>query len=45
MSNLLLGTSGWSYADWVGPFYATAEESKLRAYARVFKTAEIDSTF
>jgi len=42
---ILLGTSGWSYKDWVGPFYKTPEESKLRAYSRVFKTGEIDSTF
>ncbi len=45
MDEVLLGTSGWSYEDWVGPFYKTAEESKLKAYSRVFKTAEIDSTF
>jgi uncharacterized protein YecE (DUF72 family) len=45
MGKILLGTSGWSYEDWVGPLYATHEESKLKAYSRVFKTAEIDSTF
>ncbi len=45
MGKVVLGTSGWSYAEWVGPFYETAEESKLKAYSRVFKTAEIDSTF
>jgi uncharacterized protein YecE (DUF72 family) len=40
-----LGTSGWSYKEWVGPFYSNDEESKLRAYTEVFGTAEIDSTF
>jgi uncharacterized protein YecE (DUF72 family) len=43
--NIFLGTSGWSYAEWEGPFYQKGEKRKLRAYARVFKTAEIDSTF
>lgn len=42
---VLLGTSGWSYNEWVGVFYPTASESKLRHYTRVFQTAEIDSTF
>ncbi len=45
-SNILLGTSGWSYKEWEGNFYQKkSSESKLRAYSRVFKTAEIDSTF
>jgi len=42
---LLLGTSGWSYQEWVGVFYPTASESKLRHYTKVFGTVEIDSTF
>ncbi len=45
MGVIFLGTSGWSYKDWIGPFYKTPEESKLGAYSKVFKTAEIDSTF
>jgi uncharacterized protein YecE (DUF72 family) len=45
MEKIFLGTSGWSYKDWVGPFYKTSTESKLKAYSRVFMTAEIDSTF
>jgi len=45
-SNIFLGTCGWSYKEWEGSFYRQgAAESKLRAYTRVFKTAEIDSTF
>jgi uncharacterized protein YecE (DUF72 family) len=42
---LLLGTSGWSYPEWVGVFYPTSTESKLKHYTQVFPTAEIDSTF
>jgi len=43
--NIFLGTSGWSYREWEGNFYQKSEKSKLRAYSRVFRTAEIDSTF
>ncbi len=43
--NILLGTSGWSYKEWEGHFYQKSEKRKLRAYSRVFKTVEIDSTF
>ena len=43
--NVLLGTSGWSYKEWIGPFYTKEDKSMLRAYAKVFKTVEIDSTF
>jgi len=42
---VLMGTSGWSYKEWVGPFYSKEDKSFLRAYSRVFNTAEIDSTF
>ena len=45
MSNIVLGTSGWSYREWVGPFYRKGEKSMMRAYTKVFKTAEINSTF
>jgi uncharacterized protein YecE (DUF72 family) len=44
--NIFLGTSGWSYKEWEGNFYdKKSKETKLRAYSKVFKTAEIDSTF
>jgi len=43
--NIFLGTSGWSYKEWEDSFYQMSEKRKLRAYSRVFKTAEIDSTF
>lgn len=44
---LLLGTQGFSFKDWVGPFYPEGTRSKdyLEAYARHFPTVEIDSTF
>lgn len=45
MNNIFLGTSGWSYREWIGPFYKKAEKSMLRAHSKVFKTAEINSTF
>ncbi|OLB70848.1 hypothetical protein AUI06_05745 [archaeon 13_2_20CM_2_52_21] len=41
----LLGTSGWSYAEWVAVFYPTSTESKLGFYSKIFPTVEIDSTF
>lgn len=44
-SNIFLGTSGWSYKEWIGPFYTKEDKSLLRAYTKVFRTAEIDSTF
>ncbi|UCG36791.1 MAG: DUF72 domain-containing protein [Candidatus Bathyarchaeota archaeon] len=43
--NILLGTSGWSYREWEGSFYKKGEKHKLRAYSRVFRTVEIDSTW
>lgn len=45
LDNVLLGTSGWSYKEWIGPFYGRKEKSMLRAYGRVFATAEINTTF
>ena len=45
LDNLFLGTSGWSYKEWIGPFYRKGEKSMLRAYGRVFKTAEINTSF
>jgi uncharacterized protein YecE (DUF72 family) len=43
--NIFLGTSGWSYKEWIGPFYSKEDKSLLRAYTKVFRTVEIDSTF
>ncbi len=42
-----IGTSGWTYDHWLGRFYpgATAGESRLRQYARAFRTVEINASF
>jgi uncharacterized protein YecE (DUF72 family) len=45
MGEIRLGTSGWSYKEWIGPFYRETDKSMLMAYQRVFNTVEIDSTF
>ena len=34
-----------SYKDWIGPFYTKKDKSMLRAYSKIFRTVEIDSTF
>jgi len=45
--SLIHGTSGWSYKDWVGPFYppGTPEKKFLEFYATKFPGVEVDSTF
>ena len=42
-----IGTQGWNYAGWVGPFYpeGTAASDFLRVYSQAFDTVEVDSTF
>ena len=42
-----LGTSGYSYADWVGPFYPEGTPSRdyLQHYARLFSAVEVDYTY
>ena len=47
MSRYWLGCSGWSYDDWVGPFYppGTPAAEYLPRYARVFRAVEVDSSF
>jgi uncharacterized protein YecE (DUF72 family) len=44
---LLAGTSGYSYKEWVGPFYPekTPASDMLRFYAGRFPTVEINNTF
>ena len=44
---LFVGTSGYSYDDWDGPFYPqrTRKGDRLQFYARHFRTTEINSTF
>ena len=45
--SILIGTQGWNYAAWVGPFYppGTRAPEFLPAYARAFRAVEVDSTF
>ena len=45
MSNVSLGTSGWSYKEWEGVLYPKGEKRKLAYYSKYFKTVEIDSTY
>ncbi|HEX8154748.1 MAG TPA: DUF72 domain-containing protein [Thermoanaerobaculia bacterium] len=42
-----LGTQGWNYDAWLGPFYpiGTRAADYLSFYARAFDTVEVDSTF
>ena len=47
MGQILVGTQGWNYDAWVGPFYpkGTRPANFLEVYARAFGTVEVDSTF
>lgn len=42
-----IGTQGWSYPDWTGPFYpeGTPSSQYLTFYAKAFSAVEVDSTF
>ena len=44
---ILIGTSGWSYDEWMGPFYPKSLNSKdfLSFYSKVYYTNEINTTF
>ncbi|HEY6867999.1 MAG TPA: DUF72 domain-containing protein [Candidatus Eisenbacteria bacterium] len=44
---ILIGTSGYSFADWVGPFYPSGTRSGdfLPFYARHFDAVEVNSTY
>jgi uncharacterized protein YecE (DUF72 family) len=44
---IYLGTQGWSYKDWLGPFYppGTKPVEYLARYAEVFDAVELDTTF
>jgi uncharacterized protein YecE (DUF72 family) len=45
--DVLIGTSGYSYADWVGDFYPTGTKAAgmLPVYARSFPIVELNFTF
>lgn len=47
IASVRLGTQGWNYPAWIGPFYppGTRRPDMLALYARAFATVEVDSTF
>lgn len=47
MAKIYLGTQGFAFDDWVGPFYpeGTPKTRYLEEYGRRLRTVEIDSTF
>ncbi|MFW5970155.1 MAG: DUF72 domain-containing protein [Halofilum sp. (in: g-proteobacteria)] len=47
MAELCIGTSGWAYPHWSGPFYPEdlQEEERLAYYARHFRSVEINNSF
>ena len=47
MAKILIGTSGYSYNEWVGPVYpeGTKKEQFLRLYSSMFETVEINYTY
>ncbi|MFW9936573.1 MAG: DUF72 domain-containing protein [Candidatus Thorarchaeota archaeon] len=46
-NKVLIGTSGWGYDEWVGPFYPKnlSKEDYLSFYSEIFYTNEINTTF
>src|SRR5690349_14814711 len=46
-ARIRIGTQGWNYDAWVGPFYpvGTRPADFLSVYSRAFDTVEVDSTF
>ncbi|TFF98252.1 MAG: DUF72 domain-containing protein [Promethearchaeota archaeon] len=44
---ILIGCSGWSYDEWVGPFYPKNLTNKdfLQYYTKIYYTNEINTTF
>lgn len=46
MGSLLLGTAGWSFADWAGMFYpSSAPKKPLEFYSEYLECAEVNVTF
>lgn len=45
--SILIGTQGWNYPGWVGPFYppGTRAAEFLSTYAKAFRVVEVDSSF
>lgn len=45
---LWIGTAGWSYKDWVGPFYSQQQSKDydwLEFYSQYFNCVEVNSTY
>jgi len=47
MVRIKIGTAGWDYKDWVGPFYPKQLEKSryLPYFSKIFNIVEINSTF
>ena len=47
VSEVFVGTSGYSFADWVGPFYPSGTKSAdyLAYYASQFRCVEVNTTY
>ncbi|MFP4354183.1 MAG: DUF72 domain-containing protein [Phycisphaerae bacterium] len=46
-SRFRIGTSGWSFLDWVGPFYppGTTKREMFASYVQAFRTVEVNYTY
>jgi len=46
-ARIFVGTSGWTYDDWAGPFYPpdVRGAARLTYYAKHFNTVEVNATF
>ena len=44
---IVVGTSGFSFGDWVGPFYppGTPRTKMLELYAETFAAVEVNATY
>ena len=47
MAHILIGTSGWHYNSWRGPFFpeGLARKNQLQYYASQFRTTELNGVF
>jgi uncharacterized protein YecE (DUF72 family) len=47
MAEILIGTCGYYYDEWVGPVYppGTKRPARLGLYADMFRTVELDTTY
>ena len=47
MATILVGTSGYSYTEWVGPVYpaGTTQGDYLGLYSRMFSTVELNFSY